>query len=89
MSHLQKETSLPDINSHTYTANRARFPLAELEKHAGQWVAFSADGQRILDSCPGLDQLRARLVRNGTDPEAVVFERVPAESMILSGSDFE
>ncbi len=87
MSQLQRETPSPGINSHTYTANRARFPLAELEKHAGQWVAFSADGQRILDSCPGLEQLRARLVRNGTDPEVVVFERVPTDFMILSGSE--
>jgi hypothetical protein len=87
MSQLQGETPLSVINSHAYMANRAKFPLAELSKYAGQWVAFRADGQRILDSCPGLEQLRARLVQNGTDPEGVVFERVPTEFMILSGSD--
>ena len=48
-------------------SNRAQFPDEELVKHAGQWVAFSPDGSRLLDSDPQLARLRGRLAQSGAD----------------------
>ncbi len=33
-----------------FLANRANFPMEELAKYMGKWVAFSPDGSRILAS---------------------------------------
>ena len=59
----------------------------ELAKHAGNWIAVSPDGSRILDSCESLAELRQRLAAVHVDLEAVVFQRVPSRNMIISGSE--
>ena len=71
-----------------YLKNRAVFPVEELNKHLGNWVAFSPDGSNILDGSKSLAELRKRLVEiHNVDPETVVFERVPTEDMVISGSE--
>jgi hypothetical protein len=71
-----------------YIENRARFPAEELAKHAGKWIAFSPDGRCVLDSAQSLAALLARLEQGGqADVAGIVFERVPADGMILSGSE--
>jgi hypothetical protein len=87
MSQLQSEDHVQTYRIDGYIENRAHFPVEELAKHAGKWVAFNPDGSRILDSGENLVELQRRLARAGVDPETVVFEQVPTDDMILSGSE--
>jgi hypothetical protein len=64
----------------TYRENRAKFPLEELRKRHGQWVAFSPDGLRIVASAATIAELADRV---GTAHEALrdmVLEYIEAES---------
>ena len=60
-----------------FRENRAKFSLAELQKYAGQWVAFSADGRRIVGSGEKIFDLFNQL-RDAK--ETVAFERVEIDS---------
>jgi hypothetical protein len=72
-----------------YRTNRARFPRAELAKYQGAWVAFSADGCRIVAQGPTIELLEEQIVAQGEEPEAVVREWVagPEDDCLLGGSD--
>jgi hypothetical protein len=74
------------VNPQQYRENRARFPLAELEKYDGQWVAFSQDGQRIIAANEDLLTLDSLVVAAGEDPERVAFERIEWEDSSLGGA---
>ena len=71
----------------SYDDKRAEFPAAELEKYIGRWVAFSADGGRIVDGCRSLGELKRRLETAGHDPHKVVFSRIPSADEVQSGSE--
>ena len=72
-----------------YPQNRARFPVEELRKYNGRWVAFSADGQRIVASGDDLTALAEHLRTAGEDLRNVVLERVEMEEreIFLGGSE--
>ena len=70
----------------TYDENRANFPAEELRKYDGQWIAFSADGRRIVASAEDLDSLEDRLAATGQDPEKLTFERVDSASYPYVGA---
>ena len=55
-----------------FEENRAKFPLDELAKYAGQYVAFSLDGTRILASADTMEAVEEKLVVAGIDPSRVV-----------------
>ncbi|HZY90852.1 MAG TPA: hypothetical protein VFE78_38865 [Gemmataceae bacterium] len=55
-----------------YEQNRAKFPLDELAKYAGQYVAFSLDGTRILAGADTREGVEEKLVAAGVDPSRVV-----------------
>jgi hypothetical protein len=76
----------PHSSLDAYIENRAKFPVEELARHAGNWVAFSPDGSRVLDSCESLAELDRLLKQAGTDIENVVFERIPTDDMVPSGA---
>ena len=59
----------------------------ELEQYRGTWVAYSADGSRIIASSPTLAGLDARVRAVGEDPEQVLLERIPGSDSIRSGSE--
>jgi hypothetical protein len=63
----------------TFLANRAIFPVEELAKHAGKWVAFSPDGTRVAASAPNPDLLEDLLRACGEDPAICVIEGIPGE----------
>ncbi len=59
----------------------------ELEPYRGNWVAFSADGSRIIARSPTLAGLDAQVLAAGEDPEQVLLERIPVSDFIPSGSE--
>jgi hypothetical protein len=59
----------------------------ELEQYRGNWIAFSADGSRIIASSPTLAGLDAQVRAAGDDPEQVLLERIPGSDSIHSGSE--
>jgi hypothetical protein len=60
----------PQLNS--YEANRAKFPLEELAKYPGQFVAFSLDGTRIIAHAATRAELWQKLEEAGIHPSQVV-----------------
>ncbi|HYV36004.1 MAG TPA: hypothetical protein VE988_09900 [Gemmataceae bacterium] len=59
-----------------YNENRNRLPLVDLQKYAGQYVAFSTDGTKILASHPDPLELAALLDRAGYLGTETVCERI-------------
>jgi hypothetical protein len=66
------------IDTVVYDRNRQQLPAAELERCAGQWVAISGDGTRILAAADSVEDLTRELKARGIDQAAVVWERLPA-----------
>lgn len=60
-----------------YRTNRAQFPHAELVKHQGTWVAFSADGRRILACGETVEQLEQQIAAKGENSQNAVLEWLP------------
>src|SRR5438067_1141366 len=67
--------------------NRSAFPVTELMKYRGQWVAFSSDGRRVVASAPELAELEARLLAMGEDPEQVVLEFIDTDDSFVAGAE--
>ncbi len=76
MNQNQSTQSMPDLRS--YAENRAKFPPDELAKYAGQCVAFSADGTRIVFAGDDFLTLWNDLKANGIDPSQYVWSDIPA-----------
>jgi hypothetical protein len=71
----------------TYIKNRRAFPLEELEKYAGQWVAWESDGSRIVAaSSQSEEALIAQLRAMGKDPLQLVFDYIPGLDETILGS---
>jgi hypothetical protein len=60
-----------------YRENRARFPLGELDKYRGNWVAFSADCRHVVASGETVEELENRLAADGNAATPVVLEWLP------------
>ena len=71
-----------DIRQHF--ENRSQFPPDELDKYAGRYVAWSADGTQIVASADDLVALCKAVDALGHDPEEVVLSRVllPDEQLL-------
>jgi hypothetical protein len=67
--------------------NREAFPVAELDKYRGQWVAFSEDGRRVLANAPDLVELDSRLVAIGEDPERMALEFIADDESFVTGPE--
>lgn len=68
-----------------YLKNRLRFPLDELAKHAGDWVAWSPDGTRIVAAARDPAALDGLIRIAGEDPERCVVEGIPDSDSVLGG----
>ena len=64
----------PDL-SH-YEENRSKFPLDELAKYGGKYVAFSPDGTRIVASGDSFDEVIERLAAAGIHFSQVVHSYI-------------
>lgn len=72
--------------SQEYRTNRARFPQSALVQYQGGWVAFSADGCRIVASGETVEQLEEKLVAAGKDAGQVVLEWLAGAQVNGGGS---
>ncbi len=72
-----------------FRTNRARFPRADLAAHQGEWIAFSADGTRIIAGAATLEALETKLEGLGVDGQDVVFESVggPDDDIYLGAGE--
>jgi hypothetical protein len=59
--------------------NRRRFPLEEVNKCAGQWVAWSVDGSKIVAHHEDLMEVSRMVKAAGLDHEDVIFDHIPQE----------
>ncbi len=66
-----------------YSQNRRKFPPEELAKHAGQYVAFSFDGNRILAGAATEEDLEKQLQALGIDPTQVVGSYIPPSGVSM------
>ncbi|HEV3260259.1 MAG TPA: hypothetical protein VG013_25610 [Gemmataceae bacterium] len=71
----------------TFLANRAAFPVEDLAKYAGQWVAWSPDGTRIAASALSPELLDGILEANGEDPALCVVEGIPDDDALIGEVD--
>jgi hypothetical protein len=67
------------IDGNAFNTNRNNVPLCELKKYAGQWVAWSADGTRIVASHPDMLTLCDIVDRAGLKPFEVVYSEIHAD----------
>lgn len=75
--------------SQEFRENRARFPLAELAAHRGEWIAFNRDGTRIVAGAATFEDLGNLLDALGIDGQDVVFESVagPEDDIYLGAGE--
>ena len=60
-----------------YRKNRSSHSLAELAGYGNQWVAWSADGSRVVAHHTDLLVVADQLKTQGVDMEDVVIEQIP------------
>jgi hypothetical protein len=72
------KTQRPDVPwlPKEHFENVRNFPPEELRKYAGKFIAWSWDGSSILASGDSMQEVEAKLVAAGIDPERVVGDYV-------------
>lgn len=71
----------------TYLKNRRAFPLEELEKYAGQWVAWALDGSHIVAASDQSEEALIALLRDmGKAPLQFVFDYIPGLDETILGN---
>ncbi len=63
-----------------FRENRAKFTLAQLQAYADQWVAFSADGRRIVASGPDIAEVAKHLHEANLSLRNVVVDHIVFDS---------
>ncbi len=70
-----------------FLANRATFPVEELAKYEGLWVAWSPDGSRVAASAADPELLDGLLQNAGEDPAQCVIEGIPGDEPLFGEAD--
>jgi hypothetical protein len=68
-----------------YLRNRLKFSLDELARHAGEWVAWSPDGVRIVASSADLASLDDLIRAAGENPEQCPIAGIPDTDSVIGG----
>jgi hypothetical protein len=85
---LPPEARRTIMDKQLFRKNRAEFPWDKLTPYRGQWVAFSADGRRIVAAGESLTSLEEKLAALGQDPQQVVLEGIPGpEDDVMLGAE--
>ncbi len=66
-----------------FLANRAKFSVSELARYAGQWIAWSPDGSRIVARADDPEALDDLVLQAGADPQRCIVEGIPEEDAVL------
>ncbi len=66
-----------------FRKNRSIFPLVELAKYQGQWIAFDPEGTKVIAAAPTVGAVHQKVMEAGYDPEQVSFEGVPGPEDFL------
>jgi hypothetical protein len=78
----EKSTGRAKHDPDVYSKNRSRFLPQDLAPYADQWVAWSADGSRIVEHHADLVELLRRTDAAGIDREDMVLEQIPPGGVI-------
>jgi hypothetical protein len=73
-------------NMRKYLENRQRYPLDELAKYAGGWIAWSPDGTRIVASAKNPEDVVEQVRAAGEDPLNCIVEGIPEGESMIGGS---
>ena len=65
--------------------NRTKFPVEELASYAGQWIAWSPDGSRIVAHTTDPECLDSCIRAVGEDPQFCQIEGIPADDSVIGG----
>ena len=76
------------MNMQEYLKNRIKFPLDELAKHRGEWVAWSPDGTRLVANSRDPNALDDLIRAAGENPEECPIEGIPDSDFVLGGLSF-
>ena len=71
------------IDGNRFNINRNMIPLSELQKYAGRWVAWSADGTRIVASHADMLALCDIIDQAGLKSSDVVYSQIHADEVGL------
>ena len=66
------------IDGNLFNVNRSKFTYEQLAPYAGQHVAWSTDGTRIVAHHTNFESLFASVLASGLSSEEVVFSYIPA-----------
>jgi hypothetical protein len=72
-----------------FTKNRLQFPVEELLKYAGMYIAWSPDGRSIVASDTNLLRLDKAIRAAGYDPSETLVSSMPEDDVILGGGVIE
>jgi hypothetical protein len=69
-----------------FLKNRNQFPPDELEKYAGEYIAWSPDGKKIIAGDKDPLKVVALVKSSGFDPSECVLSSVPLpDELVLGG----
>jgi len=83
-----------DLNSYLekqreFLANRTSFPLDKLAQYAGEWIAWSPDGARIVAHATDPRAVYELIRAVGEDTEECLVEGIPAEDSVIGGLELD
>jgi hypothetical protein len=75
------------MNMQEYLKNRIAYPLENLAKHRGEWIAWSPDGTHVVAASRNPEALDGLVRAAGEDPEECAIEGIPDADSVIGGLD--